>query len=73
MKNNKKIKIFQKYYKRPISCLTAYSASFASLMDGIVDIVLVGDSLGAVLYGMKNTQGVTLDLMNKMQFNLLIF
>ena len=63
MQNKKKIKIFQKIYNRPISCLTAYSSSFASLMDGIVDIVLVGDSLGAVLYGMKNTQGVTLDLM----------
>jgi 3-methyl-2-oxobutanoate hydroxymethyltransferase len=33
------------------------------LLDPIVDLLLVGDSLGMVLYGMENTLGVTLDMM----------
>ena len=32
-------------------------------LDGIVDLILVGDSLGTTLYGMNNTQGVTLKMM----------
>jgi 3-methyl-2-oxobutanoate hydroxymethyltransferase len=47
----------------PLVCLTAYSAPVASLLDPIVDLLLVGDSLGMVLYGMENTLGVTLDMM----------
>ena len=49
--------------KKPITCLTAYSMPLAKILDGKVDLVLVGDSLGTVLYGMKNTRGVTLDMM----------
>ena len=49
--------------KKPITCLTAYTKSIAKILDGKVDIVLVGDSLGTVLYGMKNTQAVTLQMM----------
>ncbi len=48
---------------KPVSCLTAYSSSIATIIDDFVDIVLVGDSLGTALYGMKNTQNVSLDLM----------
>ncbi len=47
----------------PIVCLTAYSAPMAEFIDDNVDIILVGDSLGMVLYGMPSTLGVTLDMM----------
>ena len=59
----KKIKILHKSFSKPISCLTAYSPSIAKILDGEVDLILVGDSLGSTLYGMKNTQGVTMDMM----------
>ncbi len=61
----KKITLLNKKFSSPISCLTAYSASTAKILDGLVDIILVGDSLGSTLYGMKNTQGVTLDMMKR--------
>ena len=48
---------------RKIVCLTAYTAPMARLMDDAVDLVLVGDSLGMVLYGMDSTVPVTLDMM----------
>ena len=47
----------------PIVCLTAYTAPMARLLDPHVDILLVGDSVGMVLYGFENTLTVTLDLM----------
>lgn len=47
----------------PLVCLTAYSTPMARLMDDTVDLILVGDSLGMVLYGMESTLGVTLDMM----------
>ena len=59
----KKIKILHKSFSKPISCLTAYSPSIANILDGKVDLTLVGDSIGSTLYGMKNTQGVTMDMM----------
>ncbi len=59
----KEIKILNKNYDKPISCLTAYSPSIANILDGKIDLILVGDSLGSTLYGMKNTQGVTMDMM----------
>ena len=59
----KKIKILHKSFSKPISCLTAYSPSIANILDGKVDLILVGDSIGSTLYGMKNTQGVTMDMM----------
>ncbi len=59
----KKIKILHKSFFKPISCLTAYSPSIAKILDGKIDLILVGDSLGSTLYGMKNTQGVTMDMM----------
>ena len=58
-----KIKILHKSFSKPISCLTAYSPSIANILDGKVDLILVGDSIGSTLYGMKNTQGVTMDMM----------
>lgn len=47
----------------PIVCLTAYTAPVARLLDPHADILLVGDSLGMVLYGFENTLAVTLDMM----------
>ena len=47
----------------PIVCLTAYTSLTAVLLDEHVDLLLVGDSLGMVLYGMDSTLGVTLDMM----------
>ena len=41
-------------------CLTAYSKNFAEEIDKYVDITLVGDSLGSVLYNYKSTKKVTL-------------
>jgi 3-methyl-2-oxobutanoate hydroxymethyltransferase len=47
----------------PIVVLTAYTAPMAHLLDAHTDIILVGDSLGMVLYGMENTRSVSLDMM----------
>ncbi len=47
----------------PLVVLTAYTASVAALLDAEVDILMVGDSLGMVVYGMDTTLGVTLDMM----------
>jgi 3-methyl-2-oxobutanoate hydroxymethyltransferase len=47
----------------PVVCLTAYTSLTAVLLDDSVDLILVGDSLGMVLYGMESTLGVTLDMM----------
>ncbi|MBP2292132.1 3-methyl-2-oxobutanoate hydroxymethyltransferase [Azospirillum rugosum] len=47
----------------PIVCLTAYTAPVARLLDPHVDLLLVGDSLGMVVYGFDSTLPVTLDLM----------
>ena len=43
-----------------ITSVTSYDASFAKLADECgIDIILVGDSLGEVVQGMKNTHSVT--------------
>ena len=48
--------------KQAIACLTAYDASFASLVDEAgVDLVLVGDSLGMVIQGHDTTVPVTVE------------
>jgi 3-methyl-2-oxobutanoate hydroxymethyltransferase len=49
--------------QRPIVCLTAYSAPVAKILDAHCDLILVGDSLGMVLYGLDSTVGVTMDMM----------
>ena len=47
-----------------ITCLTAYDASFSTLLDRAgVDVILVGDSLGMVIQGHSNTLSVTMDRM----------
>ena len=47
----------------PIVALTAYTTPMARLLDAHVDLLLVGDSLGMVLYGFDTTVAVTLDMM----------
>ena len=61
---NKKIeKIIKKKNKSKIICLTAYSKNIALILDKHCDLVLVGDSLGSVLYNYKSTREVTLETM----------
>ena len=45
----------------PIVMLTAYTARMAQLLDPQCDMLLVGDSLGQVIYGLPSTIPVTLD------------
>jgi 3-methyl-2-oxobutanoate hydroxymethyltransferase len=47
----------------PIVCLTAYTAPMAQLLDPHVDLLMVGDSLGMVLYGFDSTLPVTMEMM----------
>jgi len=47
----------------PIVCLTAYTTPVAKLLDPHCDLLLVGDSVGIVLYGLASTLAVTLDMM----------
>ena len=47
----------------PIVSLTAYTAPVAKALDPHTDCLLVGDSLGMVVYGFDSTQAVTLDMM----------
>ena len=55
--------ILEKKGKEPIICLTAYSKHMAEIIDKYCDIILVGDSVGMVLYGMKTTREVKIDTM----------
>ena len=57
--NNIKLKKF----KKPLVCLTAYTTPMAEILDKYCDVILVGDSLGMVLHGMKSTREVTLEMM----------
>ena len=56
-------KILQKKNNTPLTCLTAYSKNTAKIADKYCDIILVGDSLGMVLYGMKTTRDVKIETM----------
>ncbi len=49
--------------KEPLVVLTSYTAPIAKIVDKHADIILVGDSLGMVIYGMENTLSVTMDMM----------
>jgi len=60
---NKFEKLISKKNKSKIVCLTAYSKNIASILDDHCDMVLVGDSLGSVLYNYKSTRSVKLDTM----------
>lgn len=49
--------------KEPLVMLTAYTARQAQLLDAHCDILLVGDSLGQVIYGLDSTLPVTPEMM----------
>ena len=55
--------IINKKNKSKIVCLTAYSKNIATILDKYCDIILVGDSLGSVLYNYNSTKKVSLDTM----------
>ena len=56
-------KIIKKKNKSKIICLTAYSKNLAEAIDPYTDIILVGDSLGSVLYNYSTTRNVSLNTM----------
>ncbi len=49
--------------KSKIICLTAYSRNIAQEIDKYCDLILVGDSLGSVVYNYNSTRKVTLNMM----------
>ena len=48
---------------QPIVALTAYTKSMAQCLDDVADLLLVGDSLAMVIYGLETTVGIGLDAM----------
>ena len=56
-------KLQAKKNKSKIVCLTAYSKNIAEQIDQYTDLILVGDSLGSVLYNFDTTRKVTLNMM----------
>ena len=61
--NTKIKKIINKKNKSKIVCLTAYSKNIAQIIDNHADIILVGDSLGSVVYNYNTTRKVDLKMM----------
>ena len=49
--------------ERKIVSLTAYTAPVASVLDPYCDLLLVGDSVAMVLYGLQSTQGANIEMM----------
>jgi 3-methyl-2-oxobutanoate hydroxymethyltransferase len=48
---------------KPLVMLTAYTVRMAQLLDPHCDMLLVGDSLGQVIYGLPHTVAVTMEMM----------
>ena len=59
------LELIAKKNKSKIVSLTAYSKNIATILDNFCDVILVGDSLGSVLYNYKSTREVSLDSMIK--------
>ena len=55
-------KILKKKSKAKIICLTSYSKNISEILDKYTDIILVGDSLGSVLYSFDTTKKVNLNM-----------
>ena len=47
--------VLKKKNKSKIVCLTAYSKNIAEEIDNFTDLILVGDSLGSVLYNFETS------------------
>jgi 3-methyl-2-oxobutanoate hydroxymethyltransferase len=56
-------RIRQRKGGEPLVMLTAYTVRMAQLMDPYCDMLLVGDSLGQVIYGLPHTVAVTMEMM----------
>jgi 3-methyl-2-oxobutanoate hydroxymethyltransferase len=56
-------RIRQRKGGKPLVMLTAYTVRMAQLLDPHCDMLLVGDSLGQVIYGLPHTVGVTMEMM----------
>ena len=56
-------RIRQRKGGEPIVMLTAYTVRMAQLLDPHCDMLLVGDSLAQVIYGLPHTVGVTMEMM----------
>jgi 3-methyl-2-oxobutanoate hydroxymethyltransferase len=56
-------RIRQRKGAEPLVMLTAYTVRMAQLLDPHCDMLLVGDSLGQVIYGLPHTVAVTLEMM----------
>ena len=54
-------KILKKKNKSKIVSLTAYSKNIAKILDNYCDIILVGDSMANVLYGLNDTHKINLN------------
>ena len=63
MKKIKIKKILNRKNNDPIVCLSVYSKLMTKIADKYCDIILVGDSLGMTLHGMKTTREVKLETM----------
>ena len=58
--NSKARILIKKKNKKKIVCLTAYSKNIGLFIDKYCDLILVGDSMANVIYGMKNTHKIDL-------------
>ncbi|SEH13616.1 ketopantoate hydroxymethyltransferase [Sphingopyxis sp. YR583] len=56
-------RIRQRKGGEPLVMLTAYTVRMAQLLDPHCDMLLVGDSLAQVIYGLPHTVGVTMEMM----------
>ena len=56
MKNKKIKKIIFLKGKRKIVSLTSYTFPISKILNRYCDLILVGDSVGTVYYGMKSTR-----------------
>lgn len=56
-------RIRQRKGGEPLVMLTAYTVRMAQLLDPHCDMLLVGDSLGQVIYGLPHTVAVTMEMM----------
>ena len=63
LKRNTVPEIYLKKNKSKIVSLTCYTAQIAKIADKYADIILVGDSMGMVIYGQENTLSVTKQMM----------
>ena len=63
MKRIKVKDILKAKNKKKLICLTSYTKSFSQILDKYCDIILVGDSVSMVLYGMPNTRHINLETM----------